>query len=104
MCIRDRQKGEGKETYHTFKLTKRAYASFLVASLVKDGGKTSYKIQKSEKGKWVTIGRTKTFNAMSQKESDITAVSYTHLDVYKRQNIFFCNICGWSFWSVLFLI
>lgn len=67
------QKGEGKETYHTFKLTKRAYASFLVASLVKDGGKTSYKIQKSEKGKWVTIGRTKTFNAMSQKESDITA-------------------------------
>lgn len=54
-------------------MTKRAYASFLVASLVKDGGKTSYKIQKSEKGKWVTIGRTKTFNAMSQKESDITA-------------------------------
>jgi hypothetical protein len=65
------QKGEGKETYHTFKLTKRGYASFLVASLVEDGGKTSYKIQKSEKGKWVTIGRTKTFSAMSEKESDI---------------------------------
>lgn len=67
------QKGEGKETYHTFKLTKRGYASFLVASLVENGGKTSYKIQKSEKGKWVTIGRTKTFSAMSTKESDITA-------------------------------
>ena len=67
------QKGEGKETYHTFKLTKRGYASFLVASLVENVGKTSYKIQKSEKGKWVTIGRTKTFSAMSTKESDITA-------------------------------
>ena len=67
------QKGEGKETYHTFKLTKRGYASFLVASLVENGGKTSYKIQKSEKGKWVTIGRTKIFSAMSTKESDITA-------------------------------
>lgn len=67
------QKGEGKETYHTFKLTKRGYAGFLVASLVENGGKTSYKIQKSEKGKWVTIGRTKTFSAMSTKESDITA-------------------------------
>lgn len=67
------QKGEGKETYHTFKLTKRGYVSFLVASLVENGGKTSYKIQKSEKGKWVTIGRTKTFSAMSTKESDITA-------------------------------
>ena len=44
------QKGEGKETYHTFKLTKRGYA-----------------------GKWVTIGRTKIFSAMSTKESDITA-------------------------------
>ena len=67
------QKGEGKETYHTFKLTKRGYASFLVASLVENVGKTSYKVQKSEKGKWVTIGRTKTFSAMSTKESDITA-------------------------------
>lgn len=67
------QKGEGKETYHIFKLTKRGYASFLVASLVENVGKTSYKIQKSEKGKWVTIGRTKTFSAMSTKESDITA-------------------------------
>ena len=67
------QKGEGKETYHTFKLTKRGYAGFLVASLVENGGKTSYKIQKSEKGKWVTIGRTKIFSAMSTKESDITA-------------------------------
>ena len=67
------KKGEGKETYHTFKLTKRGYASFLVASLVENGGKTSYKIQKSEKGKWVTIGRTKIFSAMSTKESDITA-------------------------------
>lgn len=67
------QKGEGKETYHTFKLTKRGYASFLVASLVENVGKTSYKIQKSEKGKWVTIGRTKIFSAMSTKESDITA-------------------------------
>lgn len=67
------QKGEGKETYHTFKLTKRGYAGFLVASLVENVGKTSYKIQKSEKGKWVTIGRTKTFSAMSTKESDITA-------------------------------
>jgi len=67
------QKGEGKETYHTFKLQKRGYASFLVASLVENVGKTSYKIQKSEKGKWVTIGRTKTFSAMSTKESDITA-------------------------------
>ena len=67
------QKGEGKETYHTFKLTKRGYASLLVASLVENVGKTSYKIQKSEKGKWVTIGRTKTFSAMSTKESDITA-------------------------------
>lgn len=67
------QKGEGKETYLTFKLTKRGYASFLVASLVENGGKTSYKIQKSEKGKWVTIGRTKIFSAMSTKESDITA-------------------------------
>lgn len=67
------QKGEGKETYHTFKLTKRGYASFLVASLVENGGKTSYKIQKSEKGKWVTIGRIKIFSAMSTKESDITA-------------------------------
>lgn len=67
------QKGEGKETYHTFKLTKRGYAGFLVASLVENGGKTSYKIQKSEKGKWVIIGRTKTFSAMSTKESDITA-------------------------------
>ena len=67
------QKGEGKETYHTFKLTKRGYASFLVASLVENVGKTSYKIQKSEKGKWVTIGRTKTFSAMSTKESDIKA-------------------------------
>lgn len=67
------QKGEGKETYHTFKLTKRGYASFLVAPLVENVGKTSYKIQKSEKGKWVTIGRTKTFSAMSTKESDITA-------------------------------
>lgn len=67
------QKGEGKETYHTFKLTKRGYASFLVASLVENGGKTIYKIQKSEKGKWVTIGRTKIFSAMSTKESDITA-------------------------------
>lgn len=67
------QKGEGKETYHTFKLTKRGYASFLVASLVENVGKTSYKIQKSEKGKWVTIGRTKTFSAMSTKESEITA-------------------------------
>lgn len=67
------QKGEGKETYHTFKLTKRGYASFLVASLVENGGKTSYKIQKSEKEKWVTIGRTKIFSAMSTKESDITA-------------------------------
>lgn len=67
------QKGEEKETYHTFKLTKRGYASFLVASLVENVGKTSYKIQKSEKGKWVTIGRTKTFSAMSTKESDITA-------------------------------
>lgn len=67
------QKEEGKETYHTFKLTKRGYASFLVASLVENGGKTSYKIQKSEKGKWVTIGRTKIFSAMSTKESDITA-------------------------------
>lgn len=67
------QKGEGKETYHTVKLTKRGYASFLVASLVENVGKTSYKIQKSEKGKWVTIGRTKTFSAMSTKESDITA-------------------------------
>ena len=67
------QKGEGKETYHTFKLTNRGYASFLVASLVENVGKTSYKIQKSEKGKWVTIGRTKTFSAMSTKESDITA-------------------------------
>lgn len=67
------QKGEGKETYYTFKLTKRGYASFLVASLVENVGKTSYKIQKSEKGKWVTIGRTKTFSAMSTKESDITA-------------------------------
>ena len=67
------QKGEGKETYHTFKLTKRGYASFLVASLVENVGKTSYKIQKSEKGKWVTIGRTKIFSAISTKESDITA-------------------------------
>lgn len=67
------QKGEGKGTYHTFKLTKRGYASFFVASLVENVGKTSYKIQKSEKGKWVTIGRTKTFSAMSTKESDITA-------------------------------
>ncbi len=45
------QKGEEKETYHTFKMTKRGYASFVVASLVEDGGNTSYKIQKNEKGK-----------------------------------------------------
>lgn len=77
------QKGEGKETYHTFKLTKRGYASFLVASLVENGGKTSYKIQKSEKGKWVTIGRTKIFSAMSTKESDITAAYGLAKETYR---------------------
>ena len=45
------QKGEEKETYHTFKMTKRGFAGFVVASMVEDGGNTSYKVQKNEKGK-----------------------------------------------------
>lgn len=43
------QKGEEKETYHTFKMTKRGFAGFVVASMVEDGGNTSYKVQKNEK-------------------------------------------------------
>lgn len=56
------QKGEGKETYHTFKMSKRGGAGFIILAGVEDGGKTSYKVQKSQKGKWVTIGKTKTIN------------------------------------------
>lgn len=65
------QKGESKETYHTFQMTERGKAEFLIASMVEDGGNTKYKIQKSEKGKWVTIGRTKTINPAKPKESDM---------------------------------
>lgn len=43
------QKGEEKETYHTFKMTKRGFAGFVVASMVEDGGNTSYKVQKMKK-------------------------------------------------------
>ena len=51
------QKGEEKETYHTFKMTKRGFAGFVVASMVEDGGNTSYKVQKNEKGKWIEVNK-----------------------------------------------
>lgn len=69
------QKGEEKETYHTFKMTKRGFAGFVVASMVEDGGNTSYKVQKNEKGKWITIGRTKSFKPTNEDETQI-AVGY----------------------------
>ena len=67
------QKGEEKETYHTFKMTKRGFAGFVVASMVEDGGNTSYKVQKNEKGKWITIGRTKSFKPTNEDETQIVA-------------------------------
>lgn len=67
------QKGEGRETYHTFKMTRRGFAGFVVASMVADGGNTSYKIQKNEKGKWITVGRTKSFKPTNEDETEIAA-------------------------------
>lgn len=67
------QKGEGKETYHTFKLTKRGYAGFLVASLVENGGKTSYKIQKSRKRKMGDYWKNKNIQCNEHKRKCITA-------------------------------
>ena len=52
------QKGEGTETYHTFKMKERGMTAFILMNLVENGGNTSYKIQKQEKGKWRTIGST----------------------------------------------
>lgn len=59
------QKGENKETYHTFTMKKRGSADFLIASMVEDGGKTTYKVQKKVKGKWTTIGKTRTLKYTS---------------------------------------
>lgn len=50
------QKGEGKETYHTFKMNKRGVATFIMMNLVEKGGNTDYKVQRKESGKWRTIG------------------------------------------------
>lgn len=55
------QKGQGKETYHTFKMKKRGMAIFLMNGLIEDKGNTTYKIQKKKKGKWITIGKTRKF-------------------------------------------
>lgn len=52
------QKGEGKETYHTFKMKKRGMTTFIMMNLVEKGGNTDYKIQRKENGKWRTIGST----------------------------------------------
>ena len=52
------QKGEGTETYHTFKMNKRGLATFIMMNLVEKGGNTDYKIQRKENGKWRTIGST----------------------------------------------
>lgn len=43
--------------------------------MVEDGGNTSYKVQKNEKGKWITIGRTKSFKPTNEDETQI-AVGY----------------------------
>lgn len=55
------QKGEGKETYHTFKMKRRGIAVFFMSGLIEDKGNTTYKIQKKKKGKWITIGKTRKF-------------------------------------------
>lgn len=60
------QKGEGKETYHTFQMKKRGKIDLAMVSMVEGAGNTSYKIQKSEKGKWVTIGRTRSFQPLEE--------------------------------------
>lgn len=52
------QRGQGKETYHTFQMKKRGSLGLVVSSLTEQGS-TSYKIQKNEKGKWTTIGKTR---------------------------------------------
>ena len=52
------QKGEGTETYHTFKMNKRGLTTFIIMNLVEKGGNTDYKVQRKENGKWRTIGST----------------------------------------------
>lgn len=54
------QKGEGKETYHTFKMKKRGSVDLAVRTVIEDGGNITYKVQKNTKGKWITIGKKRT--------------------------------------------
>lgn len=65
------QKGEGKETYHTFKMKKRGSVDFIMSAVVEDGGNVTYKVQQSKKGKWTTIGKKGTI-----KPEDIKLDSY----------------------------
>lgn len=51
------QRGQGKETYHTFQMKKRGSVGLVIVSLTEKGN-TNYKIQKNEKGKWITFGKT----------------------------------------------
>ena len=60
------QKGEGKETYHTFQMKRRGKVDLAMVSMVEGAGNTSYKVQKNEKGKWVTIGRTRKFQPLEE--------------------------------------
>lgn len=60
------QKGEGKETYHTFQMKKRGKVDLVMLSMVEGAGNTSYKVQKQEKGKWVTIGKTRSFEPLEE--------------------------------------
>lgn len=60
------QKGEGKTTYHTFRLKKRSYALIGWESLTEDGGNFTAHIEKREKGKWISIG--KKYHLISQDD------------------------------------
>lgn len=57
------QKGEGKETYHSFKMKKRGSVDLMVRTVIEDGGNITYKVQKSTKGKWTTIGKKRTIKS-----------------------------------------
>ena len=77
------QKGEDKETYHTFKMKKRGIADLLMTPMVEDGGSTSYKLQKNQNGKWSTIGSSKTFKATTSPEVIYALSSGTYRLVLK---------------------